>query len=93
MFDDDAPNNRLLWSFTANDKFLKDNFKWDSTPYMGGDQGGSHGTIMMLPDGYYAVGIVNSDISPANKVGQNGGSSMLTRNIMEAFKVGVAANF
>jgi hypothetical protein len=47
----------------------------------------------MLPDGYYAVGIVNSDISPANKVGQNGGSGMLTRNIMEAFKVGVADNF
>ncbi len=60
---------------------------------MGGDHGGSHGTILMLPDGYYAVGIVNSDISPANKVGQNGGSVMLTRNIMEAFKAGVAANF
>lgn len=93
MFDDDAPQNRLLWSFTANDNFLKTNFKWNSTPYMGGDQGGSHGTIMMLPDNYYAVGIVNSDIAPANKVGQNGGSSLLTRNIMEAFKTGVAGNF
>lgn len=93
MFDGDAPDNRLLWSNAAGDKFFKDNLKWNSTPYMGGDQGGSHGTILMLPDGYYAVGIVNSDISPANKVGQNGGSSMMTRNIMESFKVGVAANF
>src|SRR5215203_4620630 len=93
MFDDDVPQARLLWSSAANDAFLKDNFKWDSTPYMGGDQGGSHGTILMLPDNYYAVGIVNSDISPVNKVGQNGGSAMLTRNIMEAFKLGVAGNF
>ena len=93
MFDDDAPDDRLLWSSAAGDKSFKDNFKWNSTPYMGGDQGGSHGTIVMLPDGYYAVGIVNSDITPATKVGQNGGSGMLTRNIMEAFKVGVAANF
>jgi len=93
MFDDDAPQNRLVWSFTANDSSLAKNFKWNSTPYMGGDHGGSHGTIMMLPDDYYAVGIVNSDISPANKVGQNGGSAMLTRNIMEAFKAGVANNF
>lgn len=93
MFDDDAPQNRLLWSFTVNDSTLAKNFKWNSTPYMGGDHGGSHGTIMMLPDGYYAVGIVNSDISPANKVGQNGGSNMLTRNIVEAFKAGVAGNF
>lgn len=93
MFDDNAPQNRLLWSFTANDSFLAKNFKWNSTPYMGGDHGGSHGTILMLPDDYYAVGIVNSDVSPANKVGQNGGSNMLTRNMMEAFKVGVAGNF
>ncbi len=93
MFDDKKTDNRLLWSSAAGDEFFKEKLNWSSTPYMGGDQGGAHGTIIMLPDGYYAVGIVNSDISPANKVGQNGGSGMLTRNIMESFKAGIAANF
>lgn len=54
---------------------------------------GAGAAIVMLPEGYYAVGIVNSDITPANKVGQNGGSGMLTGNIMESFKAGIAANF
>ncbi|MDQ2746450.1 MAG: hypothetical protein M3T96_04225 [Acidobacteriota bacterium] len=91
MFDDDAPQDRLLWSFNIPDAALLKNFGWKTSPYMGGDHGGAHATIVKLPNDYYAVGIVNSNV--LNDKGQAGGSYVLTQKIIEAFDAGVAANF
>ncbi len=91
MFDDDAPQDQLLWSFDIKDADLLKNFDWNNSPYMGGDQGGAHATIVKLPNDYYAVGIVNSSV--LNEQGKAGGSGLLTLNIIEAFNAGVAANF
>lgn len=91
MFDDDAPQDQLLWSFDIPDAALLKNFGWKTSPYMGGDHGGAHATIVKLPNDYYAVGIVNSNV--LNDKGQAGGSYVLTQKIIEAFDAGVAANF
>lgn len=95
MFNDDAANDRLLWSMTRNNGTLLKNFGWNTSPYMGGDhsigKSSAHATIVKLPGDYYAVGIVNSDIM--NDKGEFGGSNLLTWNIIEAFNAGVAANF
>jgi len=93
MFDDEKPDNRLLWSFARGNTILKTKLDWKSSPYMGGDHGGAHATIVMLPNGYYAVGIVNSNISPVNKGDDYGNSHHLTANIIKAFEAGIAANF
>ncbi|HEY0050751.1 MAG TPA: serine hydrolase [Pyrinomonadaceae bacterium] len=95
MFDDDDAKERLVWSMVEPDGSLLKNFGWNTSPYMGGDHpvGSSkaHATIVKLPNDYYAVGIINSDI--LNTQGQPGGSRLLTQNIIEAFKAAVAANF
>ena len=95
MFNDDAANDRLLWSMTRNNPTLLKNFGWNTSPFMGGDhsigKSSAHATIVQLPGDYYAVGIVNSDIM--NDKGEFGGSNLLTWNIIEAFNAGVAANF
>ena len=91
MFDDNAPQDQLLWSFDTKDADLLKNFDWQTSPYMGGDHGNAHATIVKLPNDYYAVGIVNSGI--LNDEGKTGGSGLLTLNIIEAFKAGVADNF
>lgn len=91
MFDDEAPQDQLLWSFDMSDTDLLKNFGWNTSPYMGGDHGGAHATIIKLSSDYYAVGIVNSGFM--NDKGQIGGSSVLTQKIIEAFDAGVAANF
>lgn len=91
MFDDDAPQNQLVWSMNIEDGDLLKNFDWNTSPYMGGDYGGAHATIVKLPAGYYAVGIVNSHIF--NDKGESGGSYLLTLNIIEAFNAGFAENF
>ncbi len=93
MFNDNSPSDRLLWSFTVGDSSLAKNFGWDTTPYMGGDHGGAHATIAALPNGYYAIGIVNSDIALPDKSNVEGGSNRLTRNIVQAFNAGMADNF
>ncbi|CAN5858886.1 hypothetical protein BH20ACI4_BH20ACI4_13110 [soil metagenome] len=93
MFDDKKPDDRLLWSNARGDTLLKTKLNWNSSPYMGGDHGGAHGTIVMLPNGYYAVGIINSAISPVNKGDDFGNSHTLTKNIIAAFEAGIAANF
>lgn len=80
MFDDDAANDRLIWSFTTADSAIKDKFNLKVLPYMGGDQGGAHATILMLPGGYYAMGIINS-----NDMSSNG----LSVGILRAFKTGI----
>lgn len=90
MFDDDAPQDRLLWSFDMPDAFLLKNFSWNTSPYMGGDHDGAHATIVKLPNDYYAVGIINSGI--LNDKGQVGSSYLLTLNIIEAFDAGAGAN-
>ncbi len=91
MFDDDAPQDQLLWSFNMPDAGLLKKFSWNTSPYMGGDHGGAHATIVKLPNDYYAVGIINSGI--LNDKGQVGGSYLLTLKIIEAFDVGAGANF
>lgn len=91
MFDYDAPQDQLLWSFDMPDAALSKNFGWKTSPYMGGDHGGAHATIVKLPHEYYAVGIVNSGV--LNDKGEAGGSYVLTQKIIEAFDAGVAANF
>ena len=93
MFSDNDADNRLLWSFTFNDEFLKSKLQWNTTPYMGGDWGGAHATIMQLPNNYYIVAVVNSGISPANSEGKFGGSWTLTSKLLNAFKAGIDGNF
>ncbi len=77
MFDDDKPDERLVWSFTTSNKWVTDNFGMDAIPYMGGDHDPAHATIMKLPNGNHAVGIVNSDAI---------GSGTITNNIVNAFQ-------
>lgn len=83
MFDDDKWDERMVWSFTINDDFIKTKFNWRTMPYMGGDHGGAHATVLMLPGDYYAVGIINSD---------DIGSYGVTARLLRAFKtsIGVA---
>ena len=80
MFDDDKWDDRLVWSFTINDQFIKNKFNWRTMPYMGGDHFGAHATILMLPGGYQAVGIINSD---------DIGSYGVTARLLRAFKTGI----
>ncbi|NRR32837.1 serine hydrolase [Oxalobacteraceae bacterium] len=61
LFDDDQSNERMVWSFTIGDTAINEKFHYKSLPYMGGDHGGAHATILALPGGYFAVGIINSD--------------------------------
>ncbi|PWF46136.1 hypothetical protein [Massilia glaciei] len=51
----------MVWSFTIADQDIKKKFKISQLAYMGGDHGGAHASILMLPNGYYAVGIINSN--------------------------------
>jgi hypothetical protein len=69
-----------VWSFTINDTFIKNKFDWLTMPYMGGDHGGAHATVLMLPGDYYAVGIVNSD---------DIGSYGVTARLLRAFKTSI----
>jgi len=80
MFDDDDANKRLVWSFTLADAAISKKFNLEMLPYMGGDQGGAHASILMLPGGYYAIGIINS-----NDMGSGGVSAGMLR----AFKTGI----
>jgi CubicO group peptidase (beta-lactamase class C family) len=91
MFDDEAAQNQLLWSMNIPNNTLLTNFDWKTSPYMGGDHGGAHATIVELPNDYYAVGIINSGI--LDEKGKVGSSYLLTLNIIEAFNAGVDANF
>ncbi len=81
MFDDDNANEMLVWSFTTSNKWATDNFGMDAIPYMGGDHDPAHATIVKLPNGYHAVGIVNSDEM---------GSGTITNNIVSAFQTSVS---
>lgn len=77
MFDDDKADEMLVWSFTTSNKWVSDNFQMQAIPYMGGDHGPAHATIVKLPGGYHAVGIVNSDEMS---------SGTITNNIVNAFQ-------
>ena len=81
MFNNDKPDDRLVWSFTIPaDEGVASMFHYKEMPFMGGDQGGAHASILLLPDGYYAVGIINSgDFSSAG----------VTRRLLRAFETGV----
>lgn len=80
MFDDDKAGEMLVWSFTISDTVIQQKFNLSRLPYMGGDQGGAHATILKLPNSYYAVGIINSS---------DFGSSGVTRRLLRAFKTGI----
>jgi hypothetical protein len=80
MFDDDNQNERLVWSFTISDASIQKKFNLQVLPYMGGDHGGAHASILMLPNEYYAIGIINS-----NDMGSLG----VTRRLLRAFKTGI----
>jgi hypothetical protein len=80
MYDDDKADERLVWSFTISDKLIDNKFHFKKLAYMGGDHGGAHATILMLPGGYYAVGIINSnDFS----------SYGVTARLLRGFKTGI----
>ncbi len=93
MMFSDKTGDRLVWSNASGDSFVKEKFGMNFMPWMGGDQDGYHATIVMLPDNYYAVGIINSDVTPVKQGDEYGNSGELTRNIMNAFDAGVADNF
>ena len=80
MFDDDAADERLVWSFTTPDAAISQKFNLKMLPYMGGDQGGAHASILMLPNGYYAIGIINS-----NDMNSQG----VSVGMLRAFKTGI----
>jgi hypothetical protein len=93
MFDDDDPNNQLGWSKSISDPFLKEKLKWDASPYSGGTHGKAYATILMLPNKYYAVALINSDIAAVQPGDEDGGSRELTIALLEAYKAGIAGNF
>jgi hypothetical protein len=80
MFDDDNANERLVWSFTTPDTAINQKFGLKMLPFMGGDQGGAHASILMLPNGYYAIGIINSN---------DMNSTTVSVNMLRAFKTGI----
>lgn len=82
MFDDDKSGERLVWSFTISDPVIQNKFNYSALPYMGGDHFGAHATILMLPNGYYAIGIINSN---------DMNSGAVTRRLLEAFKSGIGS--
>lgn len=81
MFGNPSKKEMLVWSFTISDPVITENYgdKYKALPYMGGDHGGAHASILLLPNGYYAIGIINSD---------DMGSSGVTKGLLEAFKAG-----
>ena len=80
MYDDDKADDRLVWSFTIGDKLIDSKFHIQRLAYQGGDHGGAHATILMLPGGYYAVGIINS-----NDINSYG----VTSRLLRGFKTGI----
>lgn len=93
MFDDDDPNNQLGWSKSISDQFLKDKLNWNASPYSGGTHQNAYATILLLPNNYYAIGLLNSDIAAADPGDADGGSRELTIALLEAYKAGIAGNF
>jgi CubicO group peptidase (beta-lactamase class C family) len=84
-----APDDRLVWSFTKSNAWIKDNFGMTTIVYSGGDQnygGGqaAHTAIVRLPLGYEVLVFANSDEL---------GSSSLANIGIAAFKAGMADNF
>lgn len=82
MFDDDNSfNAAMVWSFPINDSWYQTKFGFNPLPFMGGDapvnNGAAHATIVMLPNGYYAVAIINSN---------DMNSTALTKILTDAFK-------
>lgn len=80
MFNDDKADDRMVWSFTLPDNQLATKYGIGNVPYMGGDHGNSHATIVKLPGGYYGIGIINSG---------DYGSGATTTGILRAFKTGI----
>ncbi len=76
MYDDDQPDERLIWSFPTINQWVTDDFEMETMPYMGGDHDYSHATIVKLPGGYHAVGEM--------------GSGTITNNIVSAFQASVS---
>jgi len=87
--DEMAPDDRMVWSFTKSNAWIKDNFGMNTIVYSGGDQnygGGqaAHTAIVRLPLGYEVLVFANSDEL---------GSSSLANIGIAAFKAGMADNF
>jgi hypothetical protein len=80
MYIDSKADDMLLWSFTLPDNQFGAKFGTYNVPYMGGDHGNSHATIVKLPGGYYGVGIINSG---------DYGSGSTSAGIIRAFKTGI----
>lgn len=84
-----APDDRLVWSFTKSNAWIKDNFGMNTIIYSGGDQPyaggqGAHTAILRLPLGYEVLVFANSDEL---------GSSSLANIGIAAFKAGMEHNF
>jgi CubicO group peptidase (beta-lactamase class C family) len=82
-------DDRLVWSFTMSDSWIKGQFGMDTIIYSGGDQPydggqGAHTAIVRLPLGYEALVFVNSD---------DLSSSALAKIGVAAFKAGMEHNF
>lgn len=87
--DDMASDDRLVWSFTKSNNWIKTNFKMNTIIYSGGDQPyaggqGAHTAIVRLPLGYVALVFANSDEL---------GSSALADIGIDAFRAGMEHNF
>jgi CubicO group peptidase (beta-lactamase class C family) len=82
-------DDRLVWSFTTSDSWIKSKFEMDTIIYSGGDQPydggqGAHTAIVRLPLGYEALVFVNSD---------DLSSSALAKIGVKAFRAGMEHNF
>lgn len=80
LFDDDNIKDAIVWSFAYGDKAINEKFNYSSLPYMGGDHGGAHATIVALPGGYYGIGIINSN---------DFNSKGVTARLVRAYKTGL----
>lgn len=84
-----APDDRLVWSFSLSDSWIKSKFAMDPIIYSGGDQPydsgqGAHTAIVRLPLDYEVLVFVNSDELS---------SSALAKIGVAAFRAGMEHNF
>jgi CubicO group peptidase (beta-lactamase class C family) len=83
------PDDRLVWSFTLTDSWIKNKFGMNTIIYSGGDQPyaggqGAHTAVVRLPQNYEVLVFTNSDELS---------SSSLAKIGVAAFRAGMERNF
>jgi len=84
MFDTFNPNDRLVWSFTTGDTWMKTNFNMPVVAWSNGIESGARTVLVRLPNEYYLVLFANSADMSVNQLYKAG---------VDAFKEGMKHNF